>query len=98
VRVGGSWIRGNQIMKRNLPQMIIMVSGATLLVCGIGLIMYQLVMQLGMPANPRKLELNSQGLSLVTNYVGLVVVAIGALLEVCGFVGVVWIERKTPPV
>lgn len=77
-------------MSKNLPQILIMLSGAILIVVGVVLIVVQFQHELAAPtisAFPRSLETSpSGGIKLVTTYVGLIVVGIGAALETVGYV------------
>jgi uncharacterized membrane protein len=77
------------------PQLIIMLSGAVLIVAGLALIAVQFnqeVLISGSRPASRTIETDpSGGLKLTTTYVGLVVVAIGALLETVGYLaGLPW--------
>ena len=77
-------------MGEKLPQLIIMLSGAALMVVGVVLIVVQLAHELNAPAfeaTSRTLETTpTGGIRLSTTYVGLVVLALGAALEIVGFV------------
>jgi Flp pilus assembly protein TadB len=77
-------------MSNKLPQLIIMLSGATLIVIGVVLLVLQLSTELNQPAfipETRSLETTpTGGFKLTTTYVGLVVLVIGATLEIVGYV------------
>lgn len=67
-----------------------MVAGAFLIVAGVVLIAWQILIQSGeMPVDFGSRSINVEGFgakgSLTTTYVGLIVIAIGALLETVGF-------------
>lgn len=73
-----------------MPQLIIMLSGAVLIVIGTVLVFVQLMHEMNQPAfapPTRALETTpTGGIQLSTTYVGLVVLAIGAALEIVGYV------------
>lgn len=73
-----------------LPQLIIMLSGAALMVVGVVLVIVQLTHELNTPGfagSSRSLETTpTGGIKLSTTYVGLVILAIGAALEIVGYV------------
>lgn len=78
-------------MNDRTPQLIIMLSGAALIIAGLVLIAVQFYQEV-LAVEPRTqlptrtIETDpSGGLKLTTTYVGLVVVAIGALLETVGY-------------
>ena len=77
-------------MSKNLPQIIIMLSGAILIVVGLVLVALQFQHDTNMPAHApdtRVLETTpTGGLKLTTTYVGLIVLGIGAALEIVGYV------------
>lgn len=88
---GCHWVATSEadVVSDRTPQLVIMVSGAALIVTGLVLItvqFYQEVLVLGSRPASRSIETDpSGGLKLTTTYVGLVVVAIGALLETVGY-------------
>lgn len=74
------------------PQVIIMWSGVVLIALGVILISVQMVLQIAVPAfeaPSRSLGLEGLGAkaSVQTTYVGLVLVVVGAFLEIVGYVG-----------
>jgi uncharacterized membrane protein YidH (DUF202 family) len=73
-------------MKRELPQLIIMLSGAALLAAGIVLVCIQ-IWKFGFVADPRTGNLTWQGFDFKTHYVGVLVIAFGVLLEIVGYLG-----------
>ncbi len=84
-------------MRNQLPQLIIMLSGAALIIIGVALVCLQFYhesqMQ-GLTPVMRGLTVDPRGTSsLQTTYVGLIVIAIGAVLEV---VGILAARRSTP--
>lgn len=70
-----------------MPQLIIMLSGAVLLMVGVVLVSIQFghEMMAGIPASPRALKGGKEGAELTTTYIGLMVTAIGAFLETVGY-------------
>jgi hypothetical protein len=74
-------------MNRHLPQLIIMSSGAILLLSGIALIVFQMLTQPTLPVDSKAINISPAHLGLETHYVGLVLVAVGAVLEVVGYFG-----------
>jgi energy-converting hydrogenase Eha subunit E len=93
----GSWphiinsaVRDQGYMSEKVPQLIIMLSGAALIVVGVILVILQLNHELALSSfNPSSRALQTSptgGLQLATTYVGLIVLAIGATLEIVGFV------------
>lgn len=77
-------------MNRQLPQLIIMISGALLIVVGIVLVAIQMgdMTLADAPRRTRSIETTpSGGIKLTTTYVGLVVMVIGAALEIVGYLG-----------
>jgi uncharacterized membrane protein len=77
-------------MKDKLPQLMIMISGVALILAGLVLVVLQIQHEMSMPSftpAPRSIETTpTGGIKLSTTYVGLVVMAIGAALEIVGFV------------
>lgn len=72
-------------------QLIIMLSGALLIVVGIGLIVAQMWIEVTIPAHAfdqRSGMLKGAGteVSVQTTYVGLIVLFVGAFLEIVGYV------------
>jgi hypothetical protein len=72
-------------------QLIIMLSGALLIVVGIGLIIAQMWIEVTIPAHEfaqRGATLEGAGTktSVQTTYVGLIVLFVGAFLEIIGYV------------
>ena len=81
-----------------IPQLIVMLSGAALLVAGLVLVVVQLAVEMNAPTfvpSTRSIETSATGgIKLRTTYVGLVVMAIGAALEIVGYVATVpWRSR-----
>ena len=80
-------------------QLIIMLSGALLIVVGIGLIIVQMWIEVTMPAHDfaqRGAMLEGAGTkaSVQTTYVGVIVLFLGAFLEIIGYVaGKPWNTR-----
>jgi hypothetical protein len=75
-----------QRMKRLTPQLIIMLSGALLIVAGLVL----LDIQLSIPSqNPESgvFDADLSNLELITDHIGLAVLGVGAILEIVGFIG-----------
>jgi uncharacterized membrane protein len=89
-------------MSQRWPQLIIMISGAVLMLVSIILIAVQFSHELAQPEfapRTRSLEAASYegALKLTTNYIGLVVIAPGALLEIVGYVATLpWRESTKP--
>jgi uncharacterized membrane protein len=88
----------------NVPQLVIMLSGAVLMVVGVVLVVVQLAHELSLPTfsggATRSVETSpTGGIKLSTTYVGLVVLAIGAALEIVGYVAATpWRGRdRSPP-
>ena len=77
-------------MRRDVPQLIIMISGVALLVVGIGLIIPQFIVEMLIYRQSKIIDLStinaSRGITLGTHYVGVMVVAIGATLEIIGYI------------
>ena len=72
-------------------QLIIMLSGALLIVVGIGLIIAQMWVEVSIPAHEfahRSATFEGAGTkaSVQTTYVGLIVLFVGAFLEIIGYV------------
>lgn len=76
-------------MRNQVPQLIIMLSGAALITVGIMLVIMQFAHEMQLPQympSTRGLEFGpAEGIKLSTTYVGLILVGIGAFLEVVGF-------------
>jgi uncharacterized membrane protein len=89
-------------MSQRWPQLVIMISGAVLMLVSIILIAVQFSHELTQPEfAPRTRSLEAApyegALKLTTNYVGLVVIALGALLEIVGYVATLpWRESTKP--
>lgn len=72
------------------PQMMIMLTGAFLIIVGVGLIVFQMWVETTSPGiqfNPRSLNIEGVGAkaSITTTYVGLIIAAIGSVLEIVGY-------------
>jgi uncharacterized membrane protein len=83
-------------MSRTLPQLIIMLSGAALIVVGVVLVALQLhneaqaVHMASQPFDPREQRIlvdPGKGVDLTTRFVGLEIIIVGAALEIAGFLG-----------
>lgn len=83
-------------MNRTLPQLIIMLSGAALMIVGVVLVAYQVLDErhaarmASMPVDPNSQHMlvdPSKGVDLSTRFVGLEIIVIGAVLEIAGFLG-----------
>jgi hypothetical protein len=76
-------------MSRHLPQLIILISGAVLIIFGIGLVTTQLVQEILFKADVPFCEVNfsGTGFKLNTHYAGLSLAGIGAFLEIVGWLG-----------
>lgn len=76
----------------NRPQLILLITGTTLIIVGIGLVIAQMFIQVDAPDVPfptRSLNIDAPGASasVQTTYVGLVMIVIGAVLEIVAYVG-----------
>jgi hypothetical protein len=96
-------------MNRLLPQLILMLSGAALLVVGVILVFIQvsaaenatdvsaaMSQRVASGPDPKGMEITTHSLDISTKYIGLEVIAIGAALEVFGFLGGALIKLKSP--
>jgi hypothetical protein len=78
-------------MKRNWSQITIMFSGTLLILCGMGLVVFQVV--LDQPVTnaptfaPQSLSASTKGFETSTHYVGLELVIVGAVLQIAGLIG-----------
>ena len=77
-------------MPKNLPRLILSLSGALLIIAGLVLVYLQFNAEVfgQSPAPTRSLELSpNAGIKLQTTYVGLILVGIGAVLEMVALIG-----------
>jgi uncharacterized membrane protein len=86
-------------MRKDISQLIIMTSGAVLIVVGIGLIIPQFYIEMSIYAQIKSIGPSgfdaSRGLHISTSYVGVMVLGLGAVLEIIGYISVVpWKENK----
>ena len=77
-------------MKRSWSQTTIMLSGTLLILCGMGLVIFQVVHdQLGTTAPAfmsQSLSASTKGFVTTTHYVGLELVIVGAVLQIAGLI------------
>lgn len=76
----------------NRPQLILLISGTTLIVVGIGLVIAQVFIQVDapevtFPTRSLGIDAPSASATVETTYVGLVIIVIGAVLEIVAYVG-----------
>jgi hypothetical protein len=79
-------------MKNNAPQLIIMLSGAALILAGIALIIWQMQHEFAIPnfiPEGRSGTLSTSGLSVTTTHDGIILAFVGALLQIIGYIGAV---------
>jgi hypothetical protein len=79
-------------MKNNAPQLIIMLSGAALILAGIALIVWQMQHEFATPnfvPEGRSGTLNTSGFTVTTTHDGIIISFVGALLEIIGYIGAV---------
>jgi hypothetical protein len=86
------------MMKNDIPQLIIMVSGAVLIVLGIALVIPQFYIEMQIYAQLKSIGASgfdaSKGIHISTSYVGVMVLGTGATLEIVGYVSGIWKHRK----
>jgi hypothetical protein len=75
-------------MKREWPQAIIMLSGAALIIIGVGAVLAQMYVesQRGIFHGDNTFSNNPINLVVSSGYVGVQMIAIGAVLELIGYV------------
>ena len=94
-----SCIMEGRLLNRDIAQLIIMISGAVLLTVGIIMIIPQFCIEMWIyyksaTISPSQFDA-SKGIKLGTQYVGVMVLAIGATLEIVGYVSTLpWRDRK----
>jgi uncharacterized membrane protein len=77
-------------MKRHWPQLIIVISGAVLIVMGmvaIGVQLFNQFMHNDFGGGFSRMDIVPPRAGLVTSYVGMELVVIGAVLEMVGYIG-----------
>lgn len=75
-------------MSNRMPQLVIMFSGAVLMVFGAVLvaIQFQAGLMSGEPPPSRSIAIDPQGrIDLATTYIGAVIIAMGVFLEMVGY-------------
>ena len=82
------------------PQMLIMFSGALLILCGIPMVVYQSYSEITSKRSgfaPQSASVTPSQLSVTTRFPGIELVAIGALLEIVGYLGTQPWKGPSPP-
>ena len=72
-------------MPRYVPQLIITVSGVCLIAVGVGILVYQILNPTVQPPSGNA-GFNSEWLSFTTNHPWFALIAVGAILEIVGYV------------
>jgi hypothetical protein len=77
-------------MRRNWSQTTIMLSGTLLIMCGLGLVIFQVLQDQPVVTPPtvmsQSLSASTTGFITTTHYVGLELVIVGAVLQIAGLV------------
>jgi steroid 5-alpha reductase family enzyme len=81
-------------MKRDWSQITIMLSGAFLVIFGVGAIVFDMLGPSTVIAAPQSMRASAEGFVATTHYVGLEVVMVGAVLEIVGFLGGSYSKRS----
>jgi hypothetical protein len=84
------------------PQMLIMSSGALLILCGIAMVAYQgyseiTSQQSGFQQQQQTASVAPGQISVTTRFPGIELIAIGALLQIVGYLGTQPWKGRLPP-
>jgi hypothetical protein len=84
-------------MNKSWPQMIIMISATIVLITGLVLVLWQIVASGFSPEEGSHLRPTGELFGVETHFVGVMVLTVGALLMIIGYLaGRPWSRNRTP--